>query len=62
VVSVALAVLSQDDRDGLFCDKLEIDVLGTVVELEKEKMKNMIIYLINFTVDFTRNQTYKRYL
>jgi len=58
-VRVALAVLSQDDKNELFCDKLEIDVLGTVVELEKEKMKKMVIYLINFIVDFTRNQTYK---
>jgi len=59
VVRVALAVLSQDDKNELFCDKLEIDVLGTVVELEKEKMKKMVIYLINFIVDFTRNHTYK---
>jgi hypothetical protein len=40
-VRVALVVLSQNDNIELISNELETDVIGTVVELEEEKMKNI---------------------
>jgi hypothetical protein len=40
-VRVALVALNQDDNVELISDELETDVIGTVVELENEKMKNI---------------------
>jgi hypothetical protein len=47
-MTVALVALNQDDNVELISDELETDVIGPIVELEKEKMKNINhLYFMN---------------
>jgi len=47
-VKVPLVTLSQDDNIELISNELEVDVIGTVVELENGKMKSINpLYFMN---------------